>query len=236
MIKYRKVETEPEKHPENEVRISNNRTLRTYLVYINGLFEEKKLDTVVLRGTGFVISKCTSVADLVRRRIKGLHEIVEFGSVEITDTYEPIEEGLDEVVLKRKIPYISIKLSKNPLPTDHPGYHEPLPESEVTPFTAFVPPTGFRARGRGRGGFRSRGFRGTRGFRGPSRGGFRRGRGFRGSRRGGFRGGEGYSRDSEGYGRRFEGYRGGGQSYGTGRGYGGRGPRRGMRRGGRLQS
>jgi len=218
MIKYRKVETEPEKHPDNEVRISNNRTLRTYLVYINGLFEEKKMDTVILRGTGFVINKCTSVADLVRRRIKGLHEIVEFGSIEITDTYEPIEEGLDQVVLKRKIPYLSIKLSKNPLPKDHPGYHEPLPENEVTPFVAFMAPIGVRRGGRGRGGFRGRGFRGSRGFRGGQRGMFRRGRGFRGTRRRAFRGGEGYEREFEGYGRRNEGYS-RGQSYGAPRRY-----------------
>lgn len=235
MYKYRKLESAAEKHPDNEVRVSNNRTLRTYLVYINGLFEEKKMDTVILRGTGFVISKCTSVADLVRRRIKGLHEIVEFGSIEITDTYEPIEEGLDEVTLKRKIPFISIKLSKSPLPKDHPGYHEPLPESEVTPFVAYMAPTGGR-RGRPRGGFRGRGFRGGRSFRGAPRGGFRRGRGFRGRRA--FRG-EGYERESEGYGRRPEGFR-RGEGYrrgegGRGRGYGmqrfsGRPMRRGPRR------
>ena len=129
MFKYRKVNSPPEKHPDNEVRVSNSQTLRAYLIYINGLFEEKKMDTIVLRGTGFVINKCTSVADLVRRRIKGLHEIVEFGSIEIPDTYEPLEEGLDQVTLKRKIPFLSIKLSKTPLPTDHPGYHAPLPES-----------------------------------------------------------------------------------------------------------
>lgn len=192
MFKYRKVESAQEKHADNEVRVSNAKTVRAYLTYIHGLFDEKKFDTVILRGTGFVIHKCLSVADLVRRRIKDLHEIVEFGTLEITDTYEPLEEGLDTVTLKRKIPFITIKLSQKPLDKNHPGYHEPLPADQVTPFTPFVAGTGERRGGR-RGRGARRGFRGGRGGRFGGRRGFRGGR-----RRGGYSRG-GYSNENYGY-------------------------------------
>jgi len=35
------------------------------------------------------------VAEVLRRRIKGLHQINIISSTEISDTYEPKEEGLD---------------------------------------------------------------------------------------------------------------------------------------------
>lgn len=184
MFKYRKVETHPEKSADNEVRVSNAKSVRAYLTYVHGLFEEKKLDTIILRGTGYVIHKCLAVADLVRRRIKDLAQIVEFGTLEMSDMYEPLEEGLDKVTLKRKIPFITIKLSQKPLDKAHPGYSDPLPASEVTPFTPYAGPMGGDREGEehGRGRYGGRGF-GGRGRRGGF--GFRGGRG---GRRGGFRG------------------------------------------------
>lgn len=167
MFKYRKVEVPYTKSDDSEVRVSNAKPARSYLRYIYGLVEEKKQDPIILRGTGFVIPKCLGVADLVRRRIKGLYQIVEFGSLEMKDTYEPMEEGLDKVVLSRKVPFVTVKLSFKPLEKTHPGYSDPLPESEVQAYTPFEggAPRGDRSERPPRGEFRGRFRRGRRGGR-----------------------------------------------------------------------
>lgn len=43
----------------------------------------------------------------------------------IVDEYEPIEEGLDPVTEARNLPTMVIKLSKEALDKDDPGYQEP---------------------------------------------------------------------------------------------------------------
>ena len=181
------------KGPDNEIRVRSETYTRTYLAYIARLFEEKH-EEVIIRGTGFAIPKAVGLAMLVRKRFKGLHQIVSTGINEFNDRD-----------FSRKVGLITITLSKKPLDIKNIGYSAPLPDSEVTEYQPFVPGSttaggppreprdrerrgGFRG---GRGGFRGGrgGFRGGRGgFRGE-RGGFRSERGgFRGER-GGFRGG-----------------------------------------------
>lgn len=176
MDKYeriRKTEERP-KCPDNEVRVTANTFLRYSLTYIASLFEKKK-EEIVIKGTGFAIPKAISLATLVRHKFKGLHQIIEIGTMEIVDEFMPIEEGLDKVTMKRKIPLLSIILSLKELDKNNPGYSAPLPDSEIQPYQAagFAPRGGY---GRGRGYGR--------------RGGFRRRGGYR---RGGYRGREGYN-------------------------------------------
>ena len=40
------------------------------------------------------------------------------GSLEVIEKYEPLEEGLDEVVLKKRLSLIKVKLTKTPTETD----------------------------------------------------------------------------------------------------------------------
>ena len=55
------------------------------------------------------------------------------GNTEITEKYTPTEEGLLEVKLTRQFASLSIKLTKVPSQEDKlaPGFHEPLPASEI---------------------------------------------------------------------------------------------------------
>jgi DNA-binding protein len=76
---------------------------RTYLAYIARLFQEKH-EKIVIRGMGNVVPKCISLAMLVRRRFKGLHQIVEISTNELKDN--------DRV---RKLPLITITLSMKEL-------------------------------------------------------------------------------------------------------------------------
>ncbi|GFS35998.1 alba DNA/RNA-binding protein [Actinidia rufa] len=141
---------------------------------------------------------------LLQRRIAGIHQVTSIQSTDITDTWEPLEEGLLPLETTRHVSMITITLSKEELDTSSVGYQPPLPADQVKASIEFDyegegSPTG-RGRGRGgRGRGRSRsnygngyaaaeyeegGWDRNRGYgRGRGRG---RGRNFRGRGRGGY--------------------------------------------------
>lgn len=185
MFNYKRVNKPQEKERDDAIRVTQSTFLRNYLRYIAGLFEAKK-EEIVIKGTGNVISKAISLATLIRHRFKGLHQNIEIGTMEMSDEYQPIVEGLDPVILKRKIPLVTITLSLKELNTGSAGYSAPLPDSEVTTYVPNLSFRGERAPGRRR-------FRGRSRF---GRGGRRR-FGGRGGYKGGFRGGYKESQPTE---------------------------------------
>ena len=164
MEKYRIKNKPSEKGAETEIRVNNKTSFGSYLGYIGSLFEKAK-EMIEIKGTGYAIPKAISLAELVRKRFVGLFQIINFGTIEIVDEYEPLEEGLDTVILKRNLPFVNITLSKIQLDKEHPGYSDPLPEKEVRPFTKMAKTSSsalhgrmIRGRSRGRrGGARGRG-------------------------------------------------------------------------------
>merc|ERR1712187_569568 len=103
-----------------------------------------------ITGTGNAITKAVSLAEVVKRRFKGLHQVTALSTTDIVDEYEPLEEGLDKVTDTRTLSCIEIKLSKDELDTSDKGYQAPLPESEVTDYDPEKAAAG-RGRGKGRG-------------------------------------------------------------------------------------
>ena len=91
-------------------------------------------DTIILKGVKDAIEKVIQLAELIRHRIKGLHQIITITTTEFVDEYEPLEEGLDKLVFTRKEPSIEIVISKKELDTTNSGYSEPLPDSEVSDY------------------------------------------------------------------------------------------------------
>merc|ERR1712151_482820 len=111
---------------------------------------------ITVTGIGNAIAKAVQLAEVVKRRVKGLHQITSLGSAEIVDEYEPLEEGLDKVTDTRTVSTIELKLSKDPLDTSDKGYQAPLDESEVKEYDE-EELTKSRGRGRGRGGGKGKG-------------------------------------------------------------------------------
>uniref|UniRef100_A0A1D1YMR5 Alba-like protein C9orf23 n=1 Tax=Anthurium amnicola TaxID=1678845 RepID=A0A1D1YMR5_9ARAE len=217
MDRYQRVEKPREETPinENEIRITTQGRTRNYITYATSLLQEKGSDEIILKAMGRAIDKTVMISELIRRRIVGLHQIASIGSIDITDTWEPLEEGLLPLETTRHVSMITITLSKKELDTSSPGYQSPMPEDQVKPRPEYeygdAPPV-VRGRGRGsRGQGRGRGFsngvtdyggdggwyggRGYGGGRGRGRG---RGRSFRGHGRG-YGGGEMYQEPSEYY-------------------------------------
>ncbi|GMI91352.1 hypothetical protein like AT1G76010 [Hibiscus trionum] len=80
---------------------------------------------------GRAINKTVTIVELIKRRIVGLHHITSIGSTDITDMWEPLEEGLLPLETTRHVSTITIILSKNELNTSSVGYQPPLPADQV---------------------------------------------------------------------------------------------------------
>jgi len=115
----------------------------------------KQFDTIVLKATGRAIYSAVTTAEVVKRKVAGLHQVTLLNTLEIDDTWAPLEEGLKEVKTKRRVASIEITLSRKVSDVDQNavGYQEPILAESVPMRNAMT-----RGRGRGRGrGYYNRG-------------------------------------------------------------------------------
>ena len=68
------------------------------------------------------------VAEVVRRKVEGLHMVINVTEKKIVDVWEPREEGLLTVKQERFLTVIEVTLTKSPTADEkkNPGYHVPL--------------------------------------------------------------------------------------------------------------
>lgn len=82
---------------------------------------------MVFTASGKGASKAITCVEIVKRRVKGLHQLTKllFGSV--VEVWEPLEPaaGLDSLTVSRNVPAVWILLSKEPLDRSQPGYQAP---------------------------------------------------------------------------------------------------------------
>ncbi|KAL6885916.1 hypothetical protein ACP4OV_010177 [Aristida adscensionis] len=158
MDRYQRVEKPREEAPigANEIRITTQGRPRNYISYALGLLQDNATDEIIIKAMGKAINKTVVIAELLKRRIAGLHQNTSIESLDITDTWEPLEEGLVTLETTRHVSLINIKLSKKELDTSSPGYQPPIPADQVRPVTDFhqdseAVPSGCGPGGRGRG-------------------------------------------------------------------------------------
>merc|ERR1719148_40443 len=147
--KYKKIMKPKENvvKDEEEIRVTAVGSVSAYVSRAGKLFNELEKKYIVIAATGNALTKAVTSAEVIKRRFKGLHQVTKLGSQEIVDEYEPLEEGLDKVSETRNLPFVEIKLSKDPLDASDKGYQAPLDDSEITEYDAEE----LMARGRGRG-------------------------------------------------------------------------------------
>nr|GME15376.1 cold and drought-regulated protein CORA-like [Ipomoea batatas] len=139
MDRYQKVERPREETPmnENEIRITTQGRLRNYITYATSLLQEKGANEIALKAMGRAINKTVIIAELIKRRIAGLHQNTSIGSTDITDTWEPLEEGLLPLETIRHVSVITVTLSKKELDCSSPGYQPPIPSDQVKPVVGY---------------------------------------------------------------------------------------------------
>ncbi|RVX21037.1 Ribonuclease P protein subunit p25-like protein [Vitis vinifera] len=148
MDRYQRVEKPRTETPinENEIRITTQGRMRNYITYATTLLQvilrvmfyspdsitqvgkqrnilhfEKGSNEIVLKAMGRAINKTVMISELIKRRIVGLHQNTSIGSTDITDMWEPLEDGLLPLETTRHVSMITITLSKKELDTSSTG-------------------------------------------------------------------------------------------------------------------
>ena len=57
----------------------------------------------MIKGVSEAAQSAVKLADLVKHRVKGLHQINKISNTTIVDEYEPLYEGLDRLFLSRDV-------------------------------------------------------------------------------------------------------------------------------------
>lgn len=135
--KYVKVKKEEEKLPENEIRVKRNARIGRYLSRANDLLTGKIAgdNSVVIKGIANAMENAVKLAELIKHRVKNVHQVNKISNITIVDIFEPLEEGLDTLTFQRQAAMLTIFLSTKPLDNKDIGYQEPIPESDVVEFS-----------------------------------------------------------------------------------------------------
>ncbi|KAG4107712.1 hypothetical protein H8356DRAFT_1624091 [Neocallimastix lanati (nom. inval.)] len=128
MENYRRTEVETEFDPsEMDINILNKKDyelyittkgkIKNYVTYgLNYLMDQSKVDPLVITGKGNAINKAVTVAEIIKRKVIEDHkrnDLIQENDIEIVkskDTWTPIEDKLDKIVVTKNLPGIIIKL------------------------------------------------------------------------------------------------------------------------------
>lgn len=82
---------------------------------------------IVFSASGKAVSKAITCAEIMKRRLKNLHQLTKLTYSKVLEVWEPLEAaaGLDSLTVNRNLPAIWILLSKEPLDSAQPGYQAP---------------------------------------------------------------------------------------------------------------
>lgn len=142
--KYMRVDKPQEVLPPNEIRVKRGVGIGRYLKRAHELLTgtsstpEQKItpvDNIVIKGVSNAVESAVKLAELIKHRIKGLHQLNKISHITIVDEYEPLEEGLDRLRFTRIVTMLEITLSKSAGDTSDIGYQPPIDESEVQEYS-----------------------------------------------------------------------------------------------------
>ncbi|CDR18316.1 unnamed protein product, partial [Oncorhynchus mykiss] len=119
----------------NEVRVKDGSKIRNLMRYALSRMESKEGGSttempsrqIVFTGMGKGVSKAITCVEILKRRVKGLHQQTRLLFSTVLEVWEPLEPaaGLDSLTVSRNIPAIWVLLSRDPLDASLPGYQAP---------------------------------------------------------------------------------------------------------------
>lgn len=135
--KYRLIQHKEDHSPaaSNEIYVTNEGRPNKFFAYGAEYLLKNPDKNIRIKATGKAISKAFLAAELIRHRVKGLHQQTHVDTTDSITRYEPLEEGLDVVSIAKKLSVVEITLSFQALDVNHYGYQEPLDEKEVKEIT-----------------------------------------------------------------------------------------------------
>lgn len=107
------------------MKVAAGSKIRNLMGYAMKKIKDPDTKQLCWSGSGKAITKTVSCAEIMKRKIKGLHQVTEIRKKRIEEYWEPKIEGLERLKVNRDVPAISILLSKEQLDKDHSGYQAP---------------------------------------------------------------------------------------------------------------
>ncbi|KAK2537265.1 Rpp25l [Columba livia] len=110
-----------------EMKVKDGSKIRNLMSYAISKMELDSVRQILFTGSGKAVSKTITCVEIMKRRLKELHQITKVLFKQIEEIWEPIvpEAGLDALTVKRNIPAICVLLSKDALDPQEPGYQAP---------------------------------------------------------------------------------------------------------------
>ncbi|XP_048754571.1 ribonuclease P protein subunit p25-like protein [Ostrea edulis] len=124
----REVEMEPVFEIDKDcvdMKVNAGSKIRNLMGYAMNKVKNPSVKKIVWNGSGKAITKTVTCAEIMKRKIKDLHQITKLRNRRIEEYWEPNIEGLERLKVNRDISAISILLSKDPLDANTPGYQAP---------------------------------------------------------------------------------------------------------------
>ncbi|XP_078055999.1 ribonuclease P protein subunit p25-like protein [Mustelus asterias] len=136
MDNYRKIRRTEEDSPPPfadlppdtvEMRVKEGSKIRNLMGFAMGRMELQGTRQIVFSGSGRAVTKTITCVEIMKRRIRGLHQITKLRYKALQETWEPREpgEGTPNLTLLKNVPSICILLSKEPLDPNEAGYQPP---------------------------------------------------------------------------------------------------------------
>jgi DNA-binding protein len=115
MEAYRKIAKVEDPLPQNEIRVRKGVGIGRYLKRAWELLSapEGSDETIVIKGVSNAVQSAVNLAELVKHRVKNLHQINKISNITIVDEYEPLFEGLDHLKFSRVVTMLQITLTKS---------------------------------------------------------------------------------------------------------------------------
>lgn len=82
---------------------------------------------IVFTATGRGVSKAITCAEIMKRRVEGLHQVTRLLYASVAEVWEPLEPaaGLDSLTVSRQVPAVWILLCREAPDCSQPGYQAP---------------------------------------------------------------------------------------------------------------
>ncbi|XP_030621153.1 ribonuclease P protein subunit p25a [Chanos chanos] len=112
-----------------EMRVKEGSKIRNLLGFamsrIQGEGGQSVVSQVLFTGSGRAITKTITCAEIMKRKVLGLHQVSKIQYRTVREVWESQEGCRTQTTINRTVPSISILLSKNPLDPQEPGYQPP---------------------------------------------------------------------------------------------------------------
>lgn len=110
-----------------EVRVKDGSKIRNLMGFAMGRMEADTCRQILFSGAGKSIAKAITCTEILKRRMRGLHQYTQLLYRTVQEVWEPLEPGagLDSLTVSRNVPAIWVLLSKDPLDNTQPGYQAP---------------------------------------------------------------------------------------------------------------